>query len=395
MLLLLVNFAPAQTIALTPIKIDTSLSNSMDVYDLFKKIFKRKHPVATKRENINGPFVTTIPYPGYSIATGFAAVVPINISFYTNKKDKGSLSFFNNNFQYTQYKQILAFSLSNLYFGHDKWQLIGDWRYYNFPTNTYGLGSKTTLLDADKINYEHVRVYQLIMRSVAENFSVGIGYHFDHHWDIRDINAEHGIKTDFYRYALTQRSTSSAFSLNLIYDTRNNPNNPDEGIYFNTQFRTNRKALGGNSNWNSLSIDIRKYFPLPTRWHMEFALWSYVWLTLNGKPPYLDLPSTAWDTYNNIGRGYVMGRFRGKNMLYLETEFRFNILRNGLLGGVAFVNLQTVSEWPGNNFAYAQPGGGIGLRIKLNKRTNTNSAIDYGFGSGGSRGFAFNFNEVF
>jgi hypothetical protein len=120
-----------------------------------------------------------------------------------------------------------------------------------------------------------------------------------------------------------------------------------------------------------------------------------VWLTLNGKPPYLDLPSTAWDTYNNIGRGYAMGRFRGKNMLYLETEFRFNILRSGLLGGVVFTNLQTVSEWPGNNFAYAQPGVGLGLRIKLNKRTNSNSALDYGFGTGGSRGFNSNINEVF
>lgn len=367
----------------------------MDVVDLIKKILYRKHPNVKRKENVNGPFITAIPSPGYAIATGVVGILPINISFYTNQKEKGNLSFFNSNFQYTQYKQVLAFSLSNLYFGHDKWELIGDWRYYNFPTYTYGLGSKTTLQNADKINYSQLRVYEMVMRSVVENVSVGVGYHFDYHWNINDINAENGIKTDFYRYGVTSKSISSAVSLNLVYDTRNNPNNPEEGIYFNTQFRTNPKGIGNNTTWNSLSIDIRKYFPLPTKWHMEFALWGYVWLTLNGKPPYLDLPSTAWDTYNNIGRGYAMGRFRGKNMLYLETEFRFNILRSGLLGGVVFGNLQSVSEWPGNNFAYAQPGGGIGLRIKLNKRTNTNSALDYGFGTGGSHGFNSNINEVF
>lgn len=381
----------------TPKADTTNISNSMDVFDLVKLVFKRKNakPRVKKRQNLNGPFITTIPYPGYTIATGIAAVVPINIAFYINKKDHGNLSFFNNNFQYTQYKQMLALSLSDLYFGHDKWQLIGDWRFYNFPTNTYGLGSLTKLSDADKINYLHLRVYEMITREVAQDFSVGLGYHLDYHWNIRDLNAEDGKSTDFQRYGFTKQSRSSALSLNLIYDTRDNPNNPYDGLYFNSQFRSNLKGLGGSSNWNSLILDVRKYFPLSKKWRMELACWAYVWLTLNGKPPYLDLPSTGWDTYNNTGRGYGMGRFRGKHFLYFESEFRFNIMRNGLIGGVAFVNLQTVSQYPSNNFNSVQPGGGIGLRIKLNKRTNTNSAVDYGFGSGGSRGFAFNFNEVF
>ena len=373
----------------------TALINQMDVFDVFRMVFKKKNPKKKRKENINGPFITTIPYPGYTIATGVAGVVPINIAFYTNQKEKGELSFFNSNFQYTQYKQALAFSLSNLYFGHDKWRLIGDWRYYNFPTYTFGLGSRTSVSDMGAIRYQHLRVYEVVTRNVAESFDVGIGYHFDYHWDIRDINAENGIRTDYQRYGFETKSISSGLSLNLIYDTRNNVNNPDKGFYFNTQFRANLKGLGGSGNWSSLNIDVRKYFRLPTKWHMEIAVWAYAWLTLNGNPPYLDLPSTGWDTYNNSGRGYAMGRFRGKNMLYLETELRFNILRSGLLGGVVFGNLQSVSEWPGNNFGYAQPGGGIGLRLKLNKRTNTNSCIDYGFGTGGSKGFAFNFNEVF
>ncbi len=358
-------------------------------------IFKRKHPGKKRKENINGPFITTIPYPGYSIATGVAAVVPFNISFYTNLKEKRNLSFFNTNFQYTQYKQALALSLSNLYFGHDKWMLIGDWRYYNFPTFTFGLGSETTLRDADRIIYSQLRVHELVMRAVAKNIQVGVGYHFDYHWDIRDKNAESGINTDFQQYGFNRKSTSSSLSLNFVYDSRNNPNNPDSGTYFNVQFRTTQKVFASSSSWNSLSIDIRKYVFLQTKWRMGFAFWGYAWFTLTGKPPYLDLPGTGWDTYNNTGRGYAMGRFRGKNMLYFETEFRFNILRSGLLGGVAFFNLQTLSEYPENNFAYVQPGIGLGLRIKMNKRTNTNSAVDYGFGTGGSHGLAFNFNEVF
>ncbi|MDB5284402.1 MAG: surface antigen [Bacteroidota bacterium] len=375
----------------------TDPNNKVDAVDVaryvLRKMFKKPDLFERKKENLNGPFVSTIPYPGYSIATGVAAVLPINVSFYTNQKDKGELSFFNSNFQYNQ---IIALSISNLFFGHDKWELIGDYRYYNFPTYTFGLGSlKTTLGDQDKINYSQLRIYQVLMRSMADHLAIGVGYHLDHHWHIDDFDAGHGISTDFQRYGLTKTSLSSGLSANLLYDGRDNPNNPFGGFYFYLQFRGNPKGLANSNNWNSLIIDCRKYVRLPTKWYTEFAFWAYLWYTINGTPPYLDLPATGWDMFNNSGRGYALGRFRGLNMIYLETEFRFGILRNGLLGGVVFANIESFSEWPENNFVGVQPGFGIGLRVKLNKRTNTNSAIDYGFGTGGSKGFAFNFNEVF
>lgn len=389
-----VQAAPGNAVRGTNLFTDTA---QVDVMDLVKSVFRRKnrprlHPV---RLNVNGPFITAIPYPNYSIVTGFAAAAPVNISFYTNPKEKGELSSFNNMFQYTQYNQIIAFSISNLYFGHDKWQLNGDWRFYKFPTTTYGLGTQTTEADAGRIDYQHLRVYETLMRSVAKNIDIGFGYNLDYHWGIKDYRAEEGIVTDFERYGHTDKSISSGVSLNFLYDSRNNNNSPTKGAYLNVQFRTYTKAFGGDNDWNSLIIDCRKYVALPIHWQAGFAFWAYASISLSGKPPYLDLPGTGMDTYNNTGRGYAMGRYRGTHMIYLESEFRVSLMRNGLLGAVVFGNLQTLSNWPSNNFTSVQPGGGVGLRIKLNKRTNTNSAVDYGFGSGNSRGFAFNLNEVF
>jgi Omp85 superfamily domain len=376
-------------------KVDTLVDdNRMDIRDVAKLLFKKTKLFDKKKGD--GPYIVTIPYPGYSIATGVAGVLPINISFFTNKKEKGELSFFNNNFQYTQYKQAIVLSLSNVFFGHDKWELIGDYRYYNFPTYTYGLGMFTTLGNEDQINYQQLRFYETIMRNVAKDIDVGIGYHFDYHWDISDFDYTQNIITPFSQYGLSKNSRSSGFSIDFLYDSRNNANTPKEGIYFAMQYRTFAKALGGDANWGSLIFDFRKYFRIPIpNWTASFAIWSYIWLTPYGAPPYLDMPSTGWDFYNNTGRGYALGRYRGQNMLYLEGEFRFSIMRNGFLGGVVFGNLQSFSQWPGNNFAGIAPGIGAGLRIKLNKRTDTNSALDYGFGTGGSNGFASNLNEVF
>jgi hypothetical protein len=116
---------------------------------------------------------------------------------------------------------------------------------------------------------------------------------------------------------------------------------------------------------------------------------------LNGNPPYLDLPSTGWDTYSNTGRGYIQGRYRSKNMVYLETEYRFKISKNGLFGGVIFANVQSFSDWPSNSFQSIAPAAGIGLRTKFNKYSRTNIAIDYGFGQNGSQGIFVNLGEVF
>ena len=68
--------------------------------------------------------------------------------------------------------------------------------------------------------------------------------------------------------------------------------------------------MGSDENWRSLLIDMRKYFKLSQHSRNILAFWSYTWLTLSGKPPYLDLPSTAWDNYANMGRGYIQSRFR-------------------------------------------------------------------------------------
>ncbi|MBS1593732.1 MAG: BamA/TamA family outer membrane protein [Bacteroidetes bacterium] len=370
----------------------------LDVVDVIKMALgiKRDPLRKSERKGETGPFFSIIAYPGYAIATGFAGVGVANISFRTKKNPKGTLSFINNQFQYTQYNQVIFQSLSNFYTSDEKWQFPGDVRFFHFPTYTYGLSSNSLPSAADNIDYEHFRFYRTVYRQVYDNTYVGLGYNMDYRWNIKDHNANaNGTLSDYQRYGLTRSSMSSGFSANFLYDSRDNANRPIKGNYVNIQFNTWDKPFGSTSNWNSLVIDIRQYVPVTHKWYTVFAFWGYAWITLNGKPPYLDMPSVGWDSYNNTGRGYAAGRYRGRSMLYFETEFRFDILRNGLLGGVVFGNVETLSDYPGKYFGAIQPGGGMGLRIKFNKHTQSNSSIDYGFGTHGSNGLATNLNEVF
>ena len=154
-------------------------------------------------------------------------------------------------------------------------------------------------------------------------------------------------------------------------------------------------AFGSGADWQSLLIDVRKYIRLNTHTQNVLAIWSYSWLTLNGIPPYLLLPSTGWDDTYNTGRGFIQGRYRGRNLLYVETEYRFGISKNGLIGGVVFSNAQSISREINTNVRGLAIGYGAGIRIKANKHSNTNICIDYGIGKDGSNGISVNLGEVF
>ncbi len=375
-----------------------SLTQQRDITDVFRKsnsiAFYQKTDSVFKQSL--GPFNSLFLYPGYALVTSFQAVFTGNISFYTDTLRRRKISSLLVNSLYTANKQWIEIANSNIWTKHNRFNLLGDWRFYRFPSYTFGLGSNTSLTKSSKIDYSYVRLYEVAMTKIARNIYAGLGYNLDYHYNITEVQNdsitgingmdENGFKT---------KTFSSGITLNMQYDNRLNANNPQRGSYANIQFRDNLKVTGSDNNWTSLVIDLRHYIPFPKHSGNIIAIWSYEWLTLTGIPPYLDLPCTGWDTYNNTGRGYIEGRFRGTNLIYLETEYRFHITHNGLLGGVVFINSSTLSQPDTQQFGKINLGSGFGLRVKINKQSNTNFVIDFGFGTEGSRGFSFNLNEVF
>jgi hypothetical protein len=302
---------------------------------------------------------------------------------------------------YTQYQQLTVAMQSNIWTKDNKYNIVTDWRYYKYPQDTYGLGGHSSLDNNEDIDYNQWRIHQIVLRKVWPNIYAGLGYFLDYHWNIKQAGLPDGQVSDATKYGLPTQTTSSGPVFNFLFDNRKNSINPKSGFYANVLYHPNFKFMGSDSNWQSMIIDLRKYFPFPANSKNILAFWNYYWLTLSGKPPYLDLPSTGWDNYNNTGRGYIQGRFRSANMLYLEAEYRFGITNNGLIGGVVFANAQSFSNYnPTNyntstNFDNIWPGLGFGIRIKVNKHSDTNVAIDYGFGMDGSHGFFVNLGELF
>lgn len=369
-----------------------------DLVDLLSKLVKKKSVADTLERKKKLIHISLAPAVGYSLSSGFAALIGMNMAFYTAKDHSSTnLSTASTNITFTSKGQILFPIQTNIWSSGNTYNIITDWRLYKYPQETFGLGGKSKLVKGYTIDYSYLRFYTTVLRKVAGDFYAGIGYDLDYYYNIKEVLPGRTIltpKTAFERYGSADYERAAGITLNGLFDDRDNPINATKGIYANLIFRTNPQFLANKNSWNSLVLDLRKYVKLGSSRNI-LAFWSYNWLTFNGKPPYFDLPSTGSDSYNNTGRGYIQGRFRAKQMIYLESELRYSITRNGLLGGVFFANAETLYQRNENRFKAINPAFGAGLRVKFNKFSRTNIAIDYGFGTDGSKGLFVNLGEVF
>ena len=364
-----------------------------DIMDVIGQLKRKSKRDSTKNKDKKPRKIlySMVPAVGYTLSTGFVGLLSANAAFYLSDSATTNISSVSTSFNYSQYNQITIPVQTNIWTKDNGYNIIVDWRYFKYPQDTYGLGGHSLVENADQIDYSHVRLHQTVLKKITGAFYLGLGYHLDYRWKIK----QEGMNEDVSSYGLPQKSVSSGVVANVLYDSRKNSINPQGGLYANARYRNNLKVLGSNTNWESLVLEFRKYVNFPRGSRNTLAFWDFNWLTLSGKPPYLDLPSTAWDPSNNTGRGYIQGRFRSPNMLYFESEYRFSLTQNGLLGGVVFGNAQSFSNWPTRKFDKIAPGAGLGIRLKINKTSRTNIAVDYGFGTKGSRGLFVNLGEVF
>ncbi len=381
---------------------DTTINPGVKQIDLIdigerilnKNFVNREDVVVNNKGRVH---FSAFPAVGYTLQTGFAGVISANAAFYTgsHNHETENISTIVTSIAYTSKSQII-FPIASSIWAHDnKYNILTDWRFLKYPSETFGLGGYTQQDSSYNLDYSYVKLHQAVLRKVATDFYIGLGYDFDYFYDIEEVNPPAGDETDFQKYGYTQTEKASGISLTFKYDSRRNPINPEKGIYADVLFQPKFTFMGSDNNWQSLLLEFRGYTKFPAKSRNIMAFWSYNWFTVGGTPPYLLLPSTGWDEYSNTGRGYIQGRFRSPNMIDQEAEYRFVISRNGLFGGVVFVNAESFSDVNTGKYEVISPGAGLGIRVMLNKFSRTNLALDYAWGTMGSKGFFVNLGEVF
>ncbi len=382
-----------------------------DLIDYLRVVLKSKSKAPDTIMQVGRIYKNFLPVIGYGPAYGVVVGAGISFSTLLGNKANTHISSALLNANITSQKQFHVNFRSNIYFPNDKWILQGDFRMMVYSQPTYGLGIQKNENDSGQnMRFNYVRIYEKAYRKIAKSFYIGLGLELDKHFAIKDDDLDitlPGIQiTDHFQYSLKngydpEQYTAIGLSINFLYDNRDNAINCYKGSYAQLSFRGNSQFLGSTQKSSSLFFDLRKYFDLSR--HSKamnksiLAFWGWGQILNGGTMPYLALPSIGWDTYNRSGRGYVQGRFRGDDMAYFETEYRFPISANGFLGGVVFANSTTASNKLDNQslFNSTAIGYGFGLRVKMDKKSRTNIGIDMGFENPQTRRVYFTLQEAF
>src|SRR5262245_9365431 len=367
-----------------------------DITDVLAKILGRDVPTDVEKEVRPGLSLTLLPSIGYNPSYGAFIGASVALGGWLGDPKTTNLSSGSAGASYSTTGQISVQFKSDFYLPQNTWALKGDWRYLDTSQPTFGLGPSDPEDTQYPMDFVLYRLYQTAYKQVKGPIYVGLGYHFDRYDQIHDQLAAEGQPTPYTLYmgGNPSRTQSSAISANILVDTRDNAINAFRGVFWNASIRSYSKVIGSDKNSQAILSDFRTFSDFPRKSNNVLAIWNLMWLTY-GKAPYLDLPAIGWDTYGRSGRGFLQGHIRASQLAYVEFEYRVRFTRNGLWGGVGFVNLTYTSEVNGGPFAGPDPGAGVGLRVKFNKKTNTNLSVDAARGQDEKTRYFFGLQEVF
>jgi outer membrane protein assembly factor BamA len=171
------------------------------------------------------------------------------------------------------------------------------------------------------------------------------------------------------------------------WDSRDNTFATQSGSFYQLTALFYRSAFGSDYSFDDIQFDGRNFFK-------SFS--DHV-IAVQAAAEFIDgvAPFQRYARFGgqNLLRGYFDGRYRDKNGVLLQAEYRMPVWwRFGVVGfaGVAQVADQ-VSGFAIDRFWFA---GGIGLRFAWNPEEKINIRLDYGAGKNSS-GMYFTITEAF
>jgi len=353
-------------------------SKDLDGKQIFNHLFIKKDSLQKKVRKSKIGF-SLIPAPDLKSSEGGLVLSFVTTFFLGENHESTKMSevYFTPTTSFTgQYSFPIQ---SYIYTKDNKYNFIGDYRFLIYPQFTYGLGGNSTADPQSEVYYQQIRFYQFVSRKIKGDFRLGLGFQLDNYKNISETS-EIAEPTDFNLYQEGDYSNelSSGIAFQALYDSRKNILNPTQGYYFEADYRINSRIFGSDTHWKSIYIDARKYHSFSKNRHKVLATRVFYWAVFDGKSHYLDLPSIGWDRYGKTGRGFTRNRYRSNSLLYLESEYRTDITKNGFLGAVFYGNISSVSDLDTYRFDNWTPAIGVGLRIKWNKMNDCNLVGDFG-----------------
>lgn len=244
-----------------------------------------------------------------------------------------------------------------LYTHKDAWFFLGRLRLQRFPLQYFGIGPTTPKENKQTVNADYILIKERVLRRIRPNFFGGFEFDFQR---ISNTSIEAG-SSQLPPPPGIGGSTNIGLGIGLVYDSRHNAMNVRNGSFTEVGYLQYNPNWGSTYRFNSLNIDSRFY----RSYHKTQVLAvQAVGQFMHGDVPFNQMALVGGE---NLMRGYYYGRYRDKNYIAAQAEYRFLPFPfSHRLGGALFAAAGAVSPAVSAfNFKHIQPSGGVGLRYLL------------------------------
>ncbi|MFK8103592.1 MAG: BamA/TamA family outer membrane protein [Saprospiraceae bacterium] len=335
----------------------------------------------TKRKNSFIPLPVIYFTPETSWSFGAAAVY----AFRFEKEPIASRpSQLRTGFAYTLNKQILASLNFQLFRKDELYKFYGELGYYDYIYEFSGIGNNKigTRRELYQVKYPRVRINALY--EVRPQLYLGLRYWMDSFNIIK--RDEEGV---LIQNTVTGSDGGFLSGMGIVanLDTRDNIFFATEGKFVEIVLFHNGETFGSPFNFSKLYMDYSQFWKIGTQ--------QSIGLNLSGE---FTSGNPTFDALAQMGgvkkmRGYFRGRYRDKQYLASQMEYRIHLFwRIGLTvfgsAGIIGPNLESLRS------DFMRYSYGSGLRFMLSKKEKINIRIDAGFTPSGN-GIYITIGEAF
>ncbi len=287
-------------------------------------------------------------------------------------------------FIYTTKKQIVSILSLELYRKNEEFQISGGLTYTKFPDKFWGIGNNTIDDNEEDYTPELIGFSLFAKKRFRPGLYLGLEYEF---YKSNIIEVETGGILSSGSIPGSTGGIASTVGLMLDYDHRDNIFSATSGQFFSFRANFFDESFGSDYNFKTATVDLRQYFSIFD--DQVFAVQAYM-RALSGIPPFQMLSLLGGESYL---RGYYMGRYREKNMLTCQMEYRTSDWKN--IGMVAFAGLGNVGNKLSDiEFGDLKHSVGFGFRYTISRAERVKIRMDFGFGKDSS-GMYLSLNEAF
>jgi outer membrane protein assembly factor BamA len=285
---------------------------------------------------------------------------------------------------YTLAKQFQVVVKPEIYFERNNFFLSGNIRYERTPQKFFGVGDSLPTTEEESYTPRILTFQVGVKKKFLGHMFAGIQYNFE---QMTMEKVEPGGLLSSGSITGSRGGLCSGFSLSVDWDTRDGVLYPRKGVFLLIAADTYGALSGSDFAFTSLKLDCREYFLVAP--NQVLALQVYIRSTA-GEVPFHKLSMLGGET---LMRGYYRGRFRDKDILAVQAEYRVMVTKR--IGVVGFAGLAGVfPAFAEFTFRTIKHSVGTGIRYMVNKREGTTLRVDMAWGQA-SFGLYFTAQEAF